>query len=254
MDLSLVIPCYNEADNVPKIRNELLPVVSQLARTLSVEVVFVDDGSKDNTQQVLTEAMRDFQQAGVAAKVEHHPINKGVGAALSTGFAASHGNIVVTTDSDGTYKFSQIPDLLACLKPDIDIVTGSPYHPAGGVQNVPRYRLILSQGASIMYRVLASWQVHTYTALFRAYRREVIERVPFESDGFLAGTELMVNAMLMGYQVGEYPAVLHSRQAGASKAKVVRIIRSHLKYQWRVLLWRLGLMPLPRPIERKNPA
>ena len=81
------------------------------------------------------------------------------------------------------------------------------------------YRLILSQGSSIIYRVLVSWKVHTYTSLFRAYRRKVIERVPFESNGFLAGTELLVNGMLMGYRVAEYPAVLYSRVHGTSKAK-----------------------------------
>jgi dolichol-phosphate mannosyltransferase len=66
----------------------------------------------------------------------------------------------------------------------------------------------------------------------------VIERVPFESDGFLAGTELMVKAMLSGYRVVEYPSVLHRRAFGASKAKIARTIWAHLKFQSSVLLHR----------------
>jgi dolichol-phosphate mannosyltransferase len=70
----------------------------------------------------------------------------------------------------------------------------------------------------------------------------VIEKVTFESDGYLAGTELMVKAMLMGYQVAEYPAVLHRRMFGISKAKLIRTILAHLGFQRSILLHRLRLV------------
>jgi dolichol-phosphate mannosyltransferase len=247
MDLSIVIPCCNEADNVPKIRQEFFPVVAELAKTRSVEVIFVDDGSSDGTWQALVNAFGHKYLPGVAIKFERHAINRGLGAAIRTGFAAAEGEVIVTTDSDSSYKFAEIPALLACLTPGVDMVTASPYHPQGGIIGVPAYRLVLSQGSSLMYRFLVSWQVHTYTALFRAYRRKVIERVPFEADGFLAVTEILVNGMLMGYRVAEYPAVLHSRVFGVSKAKLVRTIKAHLKYQGQVLLYRLSLKPSPQP-------
>jgi dolichol-phosphate mannosyltransferase len=119
---------------------------------------------------------------------------------------------------------------------------------------VPRYRIILSRGSSFIYQIIVDRHISTYTALFRGYRREVTRRVPFYSTGFLAGTELMVNAMLMGYKVAEYPTVLHSRAAGASKAKIFRIIRAHLRFQWSVLLQRLKLAPLPEPLEQEKAA
>jgi dolichol-phosphate mannosyltransferase len=247
MDLSIVVPCYNEADNVPKLQQEFFPVVAELAKTHSVEVVFVDDGSSDGTWQVLVDAFGNDYQPGVAIRFERHQVNRGLGAAIRTGFAAAKGEVIVTTDSDGTYKFTEIPALLACLTPEVDMVTASPYHPAGGIVGVPGYRLVLSQGSSILYRFLVDWRIHTYTALFRAYRRKVIEYVPFESDGFLAGTEILVNGMLMGYRVAEYPAVLHSRVFGTSKAKLMRTIKAHLKFQGRVLLHRLSLKPSPQP-------
>lgn len=242
MDLSIVVPCCNEVDNVPKLAAELMPVAAELARTQSVEVVFVDDGSTDGTWLALHSAFGEGRApAGVAVCFERHPVNRGLGAAMRTGFQASSGALVVSTDADGTYKFDTIPGLLACFQPDVDIVTASPYHPGGGIQDVPAYRIVLSQGASALYRVLVDWRVHTWTCLYRGYRREVLDRITFESDGYLAGTELMVKAMLAGFRVAEFPAVLFSRVAGASKAKLIRTIRAHLEFQGKVLWHRLGL-------------
>lgn len=243
MDLSIIIPCYNEVQNVPKLQQELLPVAAQLGMTRLVEVIFVDDGSTDDTWDVLREAFAQ-RDGPVMIRFERHPVNLGLGAAIRTGFAAARGDVIVTTDSDGTYHFSEIPMLLSRLTSEVDVVTASPYHPQGGVAGVPPYRLILSQGASAIYRVLVNWHVHTYTCLFRAYRREVIDRISFASDGFLAGTELLVKAMLARYRVAEHPAVLHRRALGESKAKLMRTILVHLQFQGSVVLHRLGLRPL----------
>jgi dolichol-phosphate mannosyltransferase len=244
MDLSIIIPCYNEVENVPKIQREFFPIATKLAKSHSLEVIFVDDGSTDETWQTLADTLGNDNEPGVSVRFERHEVNRGLGAALRTGFTAARGEVIVTTDSDGTYKFSEIPALLSHLTPDVDIVTASPYHPAGSVAGVPAYRLILSRGSSAIYRLLVDWRVRTYTCLFRAYRRKVIEHVPFESDGFLAGTELLVKGMLMGYRVAEYPSVLHSRVFGASKTKLMRTILAHLRFQARVLLHRLHLMPV----------
>lgn len=248
MDLSIIIPCHNEADNVDKVAAELFPVAADLARTRAVEIIFVDDGSTDATWDVFHAAFGPDSPrvpAGLTVRFERHPVNRGLGAAIRTGFASARGEVIITTDCDGTYKFSAIPNLLALLTPGVDIVTASPYHPQGGVENVPRYRLILSQGSSLLYRLLLPGRnIHTYTALFRAYRRRVIDAVTFEADGFLAGTELLIKAMLMGYTVAEFPTVLHARVFGTSKAKIIRTIRAHLAFQWRIVQHLLGARPL----------
>jgi dolichol-phosphate mannosyltransferase len=177
--------------------------------------------------------------SGVIFKFLKHQTNSGLGAAMRTGFSNANGDILVTVDSDGTYKFSEIPALLELLTPEVDIVTASPYHPAGGVIGVPSHRLFLSKGSSFLYRILVSWRVHTYTCLFRAYRAEVVKTIDFKSDGFLAGTELLIHAMLKGYKVAEFPSVLHRRMYGVSKAKIMQTILSHLRFQGWVLLYRL---------------
>jgi dolichol-phosphate mannosyltransferase len=256
MKLSIIIPCYNEVDNVLKLHDELLPIVEDIVingwknaieEVRSAELIFVDDGSADGTSQKLKECFSGDNKLGITFKFLKHEINLGLGAAVRTGFSNADGDILVTVDSDGTYKFSEIPTFLSFLTPEVDIVTASPYHPMGGVVGVPAYRLFLSRGSSILYRVLVDWNVHTYTCLFRAYRSKVIKDIHFESNGFLAGTEILVNAMLKGYQVAEFPAVLHRRMYGVSKAKIAQTILSHLRFQGWVLLYRmqsmLGLKP-----------
>jgi len=249
MKLSFVIPCYNEEDNIDKLRDEFFPIIEKLIGSRlpdgeqidSVEVVFVDDGSKDNTYMVLKNAFGALNHPAISVKFEKHEVNRGLGAALKTGFRAITGDVIITTDSDGTYHFSTIPELLRHITKDVAIVTASPYHPKGDVVGVPPFRIFLSRGSSLLYRLLLDWRIHTYTALFRAYRREVIDQIPFAANDFLGQTELMVKAMLKGYKVDEFPAALHRRMFGVSKAKLIRTIQSHLTFQGRLVLHRLHI-------------
>lgn len=239
--LSVVVPCFNEEGNTGQFAATLLPVLEGLTREWArIDVVLVDDGSTDGTYAELKGLERDTPSVRVRAVT--HGTNKGLGAALRTGFRESVGDVVVTTDSDGTYPFSDIPRLLELLGPGVDVVTASPYHPEGAIANVPRHRLALSRGASILYRVLVDPKLYTYTALFRAYRRPVLDAVSFRSDDFLAGAELLVNARLAGFRVAELPATLRSRTIGTSKARLARITRSHLKFQAEVAARRLGAL------------
>ena len=248
MYLSLVIPCFNEADNIAQLHQQLSAIQPELERRGGFELVLVDDGSSDDTFARLSSAFESWSNV----QIVQHECNRGLGVALRTGFAQARGAVIVTTDSDGTYPFTSIPEMLDLLRPGIDIVTASPYHPSGGVDGVPAYRLLFSKGASAMYRVLLDPRLHTYTAMYRAYRREVIERIPTSSDGFLMVTELLVGALLAGYHAAEFPAVLRVRRYGQSKARVWQITRSHLRFQARVLMQRLGLAA--RPAQRLRGA
>jgi dolichol-phosphate mannosyltransferase len=241
MDLSIVIPCYNEKDNIELLATGLAPVVAELRRHQQVELVFVDDGSTDGTGDLLEASFG----ADAHVRVIRHDRNRGLGGALRTGLSHASGQVIVCSDSDSTYSYSLIPDLLERLGRGVDIVTGSCYHPDGGVENVPAYRVLLSKGASFMYRVILRWDIHTYTCMFRAYRGHVIETVSFQSDDFLSVTELLANSVMQGYTVGELPCTLRVRRYGQSKAKVARIIRSHLRFQWELLRRRASL-PLLR--------
>lgn len=249
MRVSVIIPAYNESQGVEHTVGKLRPVLDGLRAQHDVEVVFVDDGSTDATKSLLEAAFAD--DPGV--KIVPHGVNRGLGAAIRTGFANATGDIMVTTDFDGTYSFDTIPQLIEQLiRENVDIVTASPYHPRGAVEGVPRYRLLFSFGASLLYRLLVSWRIHTWTALFRAYRRRVIETTPFASDGFLAGTELLVNALRAGYTVSEFPTVLRQRAFGQSSIRIARVTMAHLKFQMRILRSKLsGMSPRLRTAGRK---
>lgn len=232
MKLSIIIPAYNESEGIDQTAHNLRSVADKLSNTYELDVLFVDDGSKDHTGDLL----RDAFAGDAYVRVISHDGNKGLGAALRTGFKNVEGDIVVTTDFDGTYDFATIPDIVAMLESSaVDIVTASPYHPLGAVEGVSEFRLLFSKGASLLYRILVNPRIFTWTALFRAYRKPVIKSVAFESNDFLAGTELLVYAIQQGYTVREFPTVLHSRVFGQSSIKVARVTKAHLKFQWKLV-------------------
>ncbi len=226
MKLSLVIPCYNEEKGVANLHTHLSPVLDQLEKEWSLEVIFVDDGSKDRTVEFLKKhfCARNY------VKIIKHETNKNLGAALRTGFEHATGDIIITMDSDCTYDPQGIFPMLKLLDGDTHIVTASPYHPLGGIKNVPKYRLFLSKSITSLYRWLTGAKLYTFTALFRAQRKEVIKNIHFKSNDFLATAELLISAINKGYKVKEYPMVLSVREFGESKMKLLTVIWSHFKF------------------------
>jgi dolichol-phosphate mannosyltransferase len=231
--VSIIIPCFNESEGIRFLKAKLLPVVSQLRLTRQVELIFVDDGSTDETFARLQKHFSD------RAQIVRHQKNQGLSAAIKTGFAHSTGQIICTMDSDCTYDPQQIVPLLDLMTGNVDIVTASPYHPRGKIKNVPAWRLFLSQGASQLYRFVLPQKLYTYTSMFRAYRREVLETIAIAYPGFLGLVEILAEAMLGGYHVVEYPAEIGNRVFGQSKLRVARIILSHLKYINKLIFRRL---------------
>lgn len=250
--LSILIPCYNEEENIKNLWDQLQDGIRSVLNEYQVEIVFIDDGSSDGTWEALHNVFGDSEAGSPKIFLCRHTHNEGLGAAIRTGIQASHGDILVTTDSDGTYSFSEIPCLLAMMEDDIAIVSASPYHPSGSVEGVPTYRLILSRGSSFLYRLLVDWNIYTYTSLFRAYRREVFKRLEFSANDYLAGTEILVKARLLGFCIMEYPTVLRVRQFGTSKARILKTIRSHLIFQLKILAHRLGIHSLFR-LKKEEP-
>ena len=220
--LSIIIPCYNEEDGIPQLAEQLTPAVKTLQEKYTVELIFVDDGSRDNTNALL-------QKYFPSDIILTHETNKNLGAALRTGFAYAHGDIVAALDSDCTYHPSVIQQMLPLLDEHTHIVTVSPYHPQGSVENVPAYRLFLSKSVSAIYRLLLRADLHTYTAMVRVYKKEVIKNIHIQSNTFMGVTEILAKALLQGYTAKEMPVTLTARKFGISKLKTARAVRDHLK-------------------------
>ena len=137
--------------------------------------------------------------------------------------------IVCTIDSDGTYPPERLPDFVQLIRQGADIVTASPWHPDNKESDGAWHRVLMSRSVSLGYRITTRSRLYTYTALFRAYRREVIDAVPFESDGFPAVTEILVKAIGKGFHTAEVAMPLKPRERGESKMTVGKAIRGHLR-------------------------
>jgi dolichol-phosphate mannosyltransferase len=235
--ISVVAPLYNETASLPMLAEALGKLGASLAPEYELECVLVDDGSHDGTYE---EAQRCFANVP-RVTVLKHARNSGPGAAVRTGFGVATGDVICTIDSDCTFDPMRIPAMLKILhEQKVDIVTASPYHPQGGVENVPAWRLVLSRGASILYRRICVCKLYTYTSFMRASRRQVIDTVAFDHNGFAAFTEMLLRASHQGYTIAELPMVLKSRAAGGSKMKVMYTIRTHLSLMLTALWWRVS--------------
>ncbi|MBS3169546.1 glycosyltransferase family 2 protein [Candidatus Woesearchaeota archaeon] len=223
---SLIIPCYNEEEGIPPLAAKIAPVLTELGQKFALELIFVDDGSKDKTFELLNH----YFGSRPDTKIICHEKNKNLGAAMRTGFAAATGDFVATMDSDCTYDPQGLVEMMKLIDDCTSIVTASPYHPRGGVENVPGYRLFLSKGITLLYRLVTGIKIHTFTALFRVYTKDVVKSVQFHSPDFLATAEVLVNAHAAGHTIREYPAVLHVREYGVSKIRLLRVMRSHARY------------------------
>ena len=142
-------------------------------------------------------------------------------------------------DCDCSYDPLELKNMLPLLIDGVDLVTASPYHPAGRVKNVPSWRLGLSNGLSILYRSFLPQKLHTWTSCFRVYRRSAVVGLPLTEGGFLGTAELAAQLSLKGSRIVKHPATLSVRIFGESKMKTCRTIRGHLRLLARLFRQRL---------------
>ena len=233
--VSVVVPCYNEAQSLPYLANTLRQLSAELAPRWRLRFVFVDDCSRDTTWEVLQRTFGDREDCDLV----RHEVNRGVAAAILTGIHAAKTEIAISMDCDCTYDPLQMRELLPMLQPGVAMVTASPYHPQGRVVGVPGWRLFLSRGLSRLYGSLLEVRLATYTSCFRAYRRDALLDLELSNGGFLGVAEMLALLVLRGERVVECPAVLESRLFGESKMRTLATIRAHLGLLTR--LWRAKL-------------
>ncbi len=226
MDLSIVIPMFNEGENVEPTLRRVEQAMAPFQGTY--EIVAVNDGSLDNTLEILK---RVATQNG-KVKVVSYLKNSGRGRALREGFKGSKGEIIVSIDADLSYDPHYILDLVETLRTeqDIDFVLASPYMPGGGVQNVPFLRLWISRLGNKILRFAMPNRIYTSTGIFRAYRRRVLDSLELESDGKEIHLEILSKALALGFRVKEIPAILTSRKKGRSKFKFRKTTLTHLVF------------------------
>jgi dolichol-phosphate mannosyltransferase len=226
----VVVPTYNEADNVRPITDRLRAAVPE------AHLLIADDNSPDGTGAIADELAGADDQVHVL----HRPGKQGLGAAYVAGFgwALDRGyDVVVEMDADGSHAPEELPRLLNALR-DADLVLGSRWVPGGKVVNWPKRREFLSRGGTVYTRLALSLPVHDATGGFRAYRREVLEKIDLQavaSQGYCFQIDLAVRTWRAGFRVVEVPITFAERERGQSKMSS-HIVREAL---WRVTVWGL---------------
>jgi polysaccharide deacetylase family protein (PEP-CTERM system associated) len=228
--VTLVVPCFNERPALPYLANTLESVRRLLDRDYDLRFVFVDDCSTDDTGDILQRLFGKRDDC----RIIRHEKNLGVAAAILTGIRHAQTEVVCSIDCDCTYDPHELVRMIPLLTDDVDLVTASPYHPAGSVMNVPGWRLFLSKGASRLYGKVLHHKLSTYTSCFRVYRRSSVVDLELQELGFLGVAETLGVMDLKGYRIREFPTTLHVRILGHSKMKVVRNIVGHLRNLWRM--------------------
>ena len=227
MKLSVIIPMYNEEENVLKTLHEVSNVIKDYD---NYEIIVVDDGSKDETSRLANE----FASNNPHVLVFNQVVNMGMGKAIRTGFEESDGDIIITIDADLSYNASHIKMLADELLNDesVDIAVGSQYMEGGDVKNVPFFRLFISKIANKFIGFSMTENLSTVTSVMRAYRREVLESMELESNGTKINLEILSKAIATGFKIKEVPAVLEGRKLGQSKLKFRAKTISHVLFSF----------------------
>jgi dolichol-phosphate mannosyltransferase len=231
----VIVPTYNESDNVTRI----VPLI--LAQDPGLEVLVVDDNSPDGTG-ALSDAMA---AEDTRVHVLHRPAKEGLGRAYLAGFRwalARPYAYIFEMDCDFSHDPAHLPEFLAAIK-DADLVLGSRYR--GGkvtVVNWPMTRLLLSYGANMYARAVTGLRLWDGTGGFKCFRREVLEAIPLDavrSNGYAFQIEMSFRAWKRGFRIAEIPIVFHDRTEGESKMSR-RIIREAVWMVWRLRWWALS--------------
>lgn len=219
MDLRpwVVIPTYNEAENLERIAKATLAELARVAPG-GHRVLIVDDNSPDGTGRIADR----LAEANPAVEVLHRAAKAGLGQAYLAGFnhalgrGATH---VIEMDADFSHDPSYLGALLAAAE-SADLVLGSRYVPGGGVEDWGLLRRLISRGGSLYARAILRVEVRDLTGGFKCISRRVLEAIDLASltaEGYVFQIEVTYRALLAGFTVREVPIVFRDRKQGTSK-------------------------------------
>jgi dolichol-phosphate mannosyltransferase len=214
----LILPTYNEAENIKAIVSASAEVLARAAPE-GFRVLVVDDGSPDGTGSIADGMAVEHDWLAVLHRTEKN----GIGPAYLAGFrhALDRGaGYVMEMDSDFSHDPTDLARLLTAARDGADLALGSRYVPGGGVSDWGLLRRFVSEGGSTYARWVLGLQVRDLTGGFKCFRREVLEAIHFDSvrsRGYAFQVELTYRAVRAGFRVVEVPIVFRDRQHGQSK-------------------------------------
>lgn len=245
MNLKLVIiPTYNESDNVERVSSAVLNAVS------NADLLFVDDNSPDGTGQLIDTLIENDDRI----KVLHRQDKDGLGRAYIAGFEwalKQNYQYIVQMDADLSHDPAALPDLFAAAE-NHDVVIGSRYVDGIRIMDWPLSRLILSKCASKYVRIITGIPFQDPTSGFNCYRRAVLEHLELgtiTANGYSFLVELKHRAWILGFKLVEVPITFHERRSGESKMNAA-IIREAILLMWKLMFkWKFRRRPLTQSHE-----
>jgi len=211
--LSIIIPVYNEKDNIIELHDELLKALSSTGQTY--EILFIDDGSRDGTYQ----ALDSIREADNSVKIIRFQKNFGKSAALSYGFSRVKGEVIITMDGDLQDDPREIPQLLAALA-NYDVVSGWKRK-----RHDPLTKTLPSKIFNWLTRHLTGVNIHDFNCGFKAYRNGVVKNINIYGE---MHRYIPAIAYWKGYSVGEVPVNHRPRTRGKSKYGTGRLLKGLL--------------------------
>lgn len=222
MDVCVIVPTYNERENIADLVEQILAL-----NRLNARVIIVDDNSPDGTGQIADGLAAQNPRVGVIHRGEKLGLGTAYIAGLKQGLADGADRLI-TMDADFSHDPTYIPELVA-LAEHFHITIGSRYIPQGGVRNWEWRRRFLSWGANAFARTVLGLKAHDCTAGFRCYHREVLLNIDLDrifSNGYSFLVEMLFRCQRLGYTVGEIPIIFANRTRGQSKISQREIYRA----------------------------
>ena len=230
----LVLPTYNEADNLKLLVAAALEFLPPGSR-----ILIVDDSSPDGTGDLADELAAEVAEV----EVLHRPRKEGLGPAYIAGFRRALGagaGLVLEMDADFSHDPADLPRLLAAAA-EADLAIGSRYVPGGRIADWSALRRGISRAGSRYARLVLGVAIHDLTGGFKCFRREVLEAIDLdavEAKGYAFQVEMTYRAIGLGFSVAEVPIVFHDRRQGSSKMNAPIVAEA---------VWRVPLLRLARP-------
>jgi len=218
--VSVIVPTYNEKENLPTLLNEINKVF--VDGKITGEVIIVDDNSPDGTGQLAEQLKEKYK----FLKVVHRPSKLGLGSAYSESFRAAESKLLITMDADLSHDPEYIPRFIEKAE-HADVVVGSRYVEGGGIVGWGIYRKTVSKLANLLARISVGAGVSDMTSGYRAYRKEVFEKVTTErikSSGYAFQLEIIYEIRKKGFKIDEVPIIFTDRRKGESKLGMRDII------------------------------
>ena len=226
MNLSVILPTYNERENIEKMISSLTSVFTK--SNINGIIVVVDDNSPDGTGKLVDE----IKKKNKIVHIVHRKIKEGLGRAYISGMNYSlkeNANLIMTMDCDFSHDPNLIPNFIKKINEGYDLVLGSRYIQGGGVYNWPLYRKIISWGGNFLPRLILGLKSHDNTTGFRCYKKKVLESINLESiksNGYSFLVEILYLAQKNNFKIGETPILFKDREFGETKISKKEIFRT----------------------------